>query len=234
MVAIAKSKGDRVTVIPWKMRVFTLDRAQEFNSQVLAYSHAVENFGPDFRWMACIASDEFLVPKSHDTLPACLSHLEAYRSISLPWHMFGRNGFETPPQGGTVDNFLRRHPDPMHPYEKVCNFKMIVDPCHVTTVAVHIFGTDGRLDSVNDAGFAATEKDRTRPEFYSAEHLQLNHYYTRSNADLQAKLERGQIVAMDDVAKHRERVLQKVKEVESEVVEDTVARDWFRKQKNPA
>ena len=35
------------------------------------------------------------------------------------------------------------------------------------------------------------ERDRGKPGFYSAEHLQLNHYYTRSEAELAAKIGRG-------------------------------------------
>jgi hypothetical protein len=33
--------------------------------------------------------------------------------------------------------------------------------------------------------------DREKPGFYSAAHLQLNHYYTRSEAELAAKIGRG-------------------------------------------
>ena len=51
--------------------------------------------------------------------------------------------------------------------------------------------TDGGGTTCNDRGEAATEAERARPGFYSADHLQLNHYYTRSEAELAEKIGRG-------------------------------------------
>ena len=70
-------------------------------------------------------------------------------------------------------------------------FKVLVDPCRVTAVKVHSMETDGSFATVNDRGEGADEKGRERPEFYSADHLQLNHYYTRSESELAAKIGRG-------------------------------------------
>ena len=116
----------------------------------------------------------------------------AVRNISLPWHMFGRSGHATAPEGGLVRNYLMRAADPMSDIRGVRQFKCIVDPCHLTEVGVHSFAIDGR------------DRHRQRPRrggrrwtgggcrsFYSADHLQLNHYYTRSEAELAAKVGRG-------------------------------------------
>ncbi|ATG48187.1 hypothetical protein CEW89_11805 [Celeribacter ethanolicus] len=214
-----------VTVIPWHQKLRD-GAGAEIHNQVLAYAHAVANFGDQFRWMTFIDVDEFLVPKSAETLPECLAHLESEVNISLPWHMFGRNGFEEPPEGGIVANYTRRHPEPMSPLKGMCNFKMIVDPCHVTAMKVHSIETDGSGDSVNDKGVRASVGDRKKPGFYSADHIQLNHYYTRSNSELQAKIKRGSNMTQNE-ADHVRRVMRKVDQIEAESVEDLAAKRWF-------
>jgi len=215
-----------VTVIPWDQKLRDGITGAEIHNQVLAYAHAVRNFGAAYRWMSFIDVDEFLVPKSGDTLPDCLAHLEGETNISLPWHMFGRNGFEAAPEGGIIANYTRRHPDPMSPLKGMCNFKMIVDPCHVTAIKVHSVETDGSTASVNDTGMRAAAGDRKKPSFYSADHIQLNHYYTRSNAELQAKINRGSNMTQDE-ADHKRRVMRKVDQIEAESVEDLAAKRWF-------
>ncbi|WP_066704584.1 glycosyltransferase family 92 protein [Celeribacter ethanolicus] len=214
-----------VTVIPWHQKLRD-GAGAEIHNQVLAYAHAVANFGDQFRWMTFIDVDEFLVPKSAETLPECLAHLEGAANISLPWHMFGRNGFEEPPEGGIVANYTRRHPEPMSPLKGMCNFKMIVDPCHVTAMKVHSIETDGASESVNDRGEKASASDRKKPGFYSADHIQLNHYYTRSNSELQAKISRGSNMTQNE-ADHVRRVMRKVDQIEAESVEDLAAKRWF-------
>jgi hypothetical protein len=216
---------ENVTVIPWHQKLRDGSGA-EIHNQVLAYAHAVANFGDQFRWMSFIDVDEFLVPKSAETLPECLAHLEGAVNISLPWHMFGRNGFEEPPEGGIVANYTRRHPEPMSPLKGMCNFKMIVDPCRVTALRVHAIETDGSGVSVNDKGVRASVGDRKNPGFYSADHIQLNHYYTRSNSELQAKIKRGSNMTQNE-ADHVRRVMRKVDQIEAESVEDLAAKRWF-------
>ncbi|PTQ70208.1 glycosyltransferase family 92 protein [Celeribacter persicus] len=216
---------ENVSVIPWHQKLRD-GAGVEIHNQVLAYAHAVANFGDQFRWMSFIDVDEFLVPKSAETLPECLMHLEGEVNISLPWHMFGRNGFEEAPEGGIVANYTRRHPDPMSPLKGMCNFKMIVDPCHVTGLKVHSIETDGSAESVNDKGVRASASDRKKPGFYSADHIQLNHYYTRSNSELQAKIARGSNMTQNE-ADHMRRVMRKVDQIEAESVEDLVAKRWF-------
>lgn len=215
-----------VTTIPWDQKLRDGRTGAEFHNQVLAYAHAVRNFGAQYRWMSFIDVDEFLVPKSAATLPDCLAHLESERNISLPWHMFGRNGFKEAPEGGIIPNYTHRHPNPMSPLKGMCNFKMIVDPCHVTAMKVHSIETDGSTQSVNDRGEEASASDRKKPGFYSADHIQLNHYYTRSNAELQAKITRGSNMTQDD-ADHLRRVMRKVEQIEAESVEDLAAKRWF-------
>lgn len=96
----AAAPADASTVIPWRQPRFRTTFGREVHNQVLAYAHALMNFGPAFRWMAFIDVDEFLVPVVAQSIPQALEGLGDAAHISLPWHTFGRNGHEVPPEGG--------------------------------------------------------------------------------------------------------------------------------------
>jgi nitrite reductase/ring-hydroxylating ferredoxin subunit len=221
--------GDRVTVTPWHQKFRDARRGYELHNQVLAYAHATRNHGGSYRWMTYIDVDEFLVPKGQPDLNAALSHLDHCRSISLPWHMFGRAGHKTPPAGGVIPNYTRRNPNPMSAARGLRNFKMIVDPAHVTALKVHEIDVDGSSGTCNDRGQRFTIATRETAAFYSADHIQLNHYYTRSDAELQAKIARGPNLTTPD-ADHLRRVMRKVAAIEADEVEDRAALDWLSRQ----
>ena len=106
--------GDRVTVTPWQQKLHDAATGREIHNQVLAYAHAITNFGGTFRWMAAIDADEFLVPKTAASLDGALGHLGAeVGAVTLPWHNFGRNGHTVAPAGGVLENYTQRASDPM-------------------------------------------------------------------------------------------------------------------------
>lgn len=214
--------GDRLTVLPWNQMLKDAGSGREIHNQVLAYAHAMRNFGGRFRWMACIDADEFLVPKDADSLTGALAHLGDVPSVSLPWHNFGRNGHGIPPEGGVLANYTRRAADPMSGARGVTNFKTIVDATRVTALKVHSYEIDGQGVTWNDRGERASLKGRFERSFYSADHLQLNHYYTRSEEELAAKIARGsnQTVA---ARRHAARVRRNVANIEAAEVEDRSA-----------
>jgi hypothetical protein len=211
--------GGRLTVVPWDQK-FRSGRL-EVHNQVLAYAHATRNFGGAYRWLTYLDADEFLVPKGAG-LDEALAGLERVRNISLPWHMFGRSGHKERPAGGVLGNYTRRNPDPMSDAKGLKNFKMIVDPCHVTALKVHVIETDGRADTCNDQGQPGRES-------YSAERIQLNHYYTRSDAELRAKIARGPNLTTPD-ADHLRRVMRKVAAIEAGEVEDRSALEFLARK----
>lgn len=226
VAAILEAVPGQVTVIPWDQKLTDARTGSEIHNQVLAYAHATRNFGGAYRWMSYIDVDEFLVPKRATSLVEALAPLQSCAQISLPWHMFGRNGHAEPPAGGVVDSYTRRNPDPMSGAKGLRNFKMIVDPCRVTAIRVHTIETDGSGETCNDRGQRFSEAGRERPEFYSAEAIQLNHYYTRSDAELRAKIARGPNLTTPD-ADHLRRVMRKVANIEAGEIEDRSAPDFL-------
>jgi hypothetical protein len=218
--------GDRLTVLPWRQRLRDPRTGLELHNQVLAYAHAASNFGGAFRWMSFIDVDEFLVPKRAASLDAALAHLEACRNVSLPWHMFGHSGHAEPPEGGVVRNYVRRAADPMSDLRGVRAFKVVADPCHLTAVGVHAMETGGADRTCNDRGEEAALGDRDRPGFYSADHLQLNHYYARSEAELAAKIGRGPNL-VGKAGAYARKVHRTVANIERDTVEDRAALDYL-------
>ncbi len=215
-----------ITIIPWDQKFHFAPWNAEIHNQVLAYAHATCNFGGRFRWMTWIDIDEFLIPKQAPDLNGALEHLADQKMISLPWHMFGRSGHQVPPKGGVIPNYTRRNPSPMD--KNLLKFKVIADPCAVTACKVHWMEVAGLTDSSNDVGVMASLKGRNAPGFYSAEHIQLNHYYTRSDADIAEKLVRGPNVTTA-AADNLRRVMRKVAQIEAAEIEDTSAVHFVRR-----
>lgn len=218
--------AEALTIIPWNQVFRDARMGREIHNQALAYAHAARNFGSDLRWMAFIDIDEFLVPRRARSLPEALAGLGACRSIALPWHMFGRSGHVEPPEGGVVANYLRRAADPMSEGRGIRAFKYIVDPCALTAVRIHAMETDGSAAACNDRGESASEADRTRRGFYSTERIQLNHYYTRSESELAAKILRGPNLR-DKSGEYARKVRRTVANIEAEEVEDRAALDFL-------
>ena len=102
----------------------------------------------------------------------------------------------------------------------------------MTEVGVHGFAIDGRHEGVNDAGQPAAHADRTKRAFSSRVRLQLNHYYTRSNAELQAKIGRGSNKSVQ-ANKHIARVMRIVTAIEAETVEDRTAIAFLARSQPP-
>jgi Glycosyltransferase family 92 len=193
--------ADALTVTPWNQRLADAFRRAEVHNQVLAYAHAVQNFGAQYRWFATIDCDEFLVPRQHDDLGSALGQFSA-PVLALPWVNFGRCGHSEIPQGGVLENYLLRERDPLKPspHQRV---KCIFDPCAVSAVSVHMM--EGR--------------DGSKAIPVGLDVVQLNHYYTRSDAELRAKMARGPNVK-SRASKHEMRVMRRVEAIEADVVED--------------
>lgn len=86
--------------------------------------------------------------------------------------------------------------------------------------------TDGSSRTCNDRGEAAWPSERKKPGFYSADHVQLNHYYTRSEAELAAKIARGPNLR-SKALEYERKVRRTVENIEADEVEDRAALDYL-------
>lgn len=216
-----------ICLIPWAGRMVDTSTENILNSQAIAFAHSILNFGADFRWMAFIDVDEFLLPKQTATVEEALTAAGGFPNISLPWHMFGSDGHIRKPSNGVLRNYTRRASNPLSDLKNVRNYKCIVDPASVTEVSIHQFSTKehGEL-TANDAGFVTSRKGRKKSNFYSAANLQLNHYYGKSREELERKLARGP-ASPASRARYEERVRSAVANIESDLVEDRAMIDFL-------
>lgn len=217
-----------LTVVPWSMHMTYGHDGRVMNGQVIAFAHAISNFGGSFQRMAFIDVDEFLLPKSGGTLQEALLSWGDFPNISLPWHMFGHSGHEKRPSDPVTTAYTKRAHDPMKRHAHAMNFKCIVDPTEVTQVSVHHFHTRSNGDvTSNDSGVLASYRDRKRPEFYSAQNIQLNHYYSKSHDEFRLKIERGWSYDQS-TEKYAEKARSIRDHVESEQIEDLAMRKFVQ------
>ncbi len=218
-----------LTILPWRFGMRDVRMGLQLNRQVLAFAHAILNFGADFRWMAFIDVDEFVLPKTGRTIEEALVGAKGFPNISLPWHMFGTSGHKTRPAGPVTRNYTLRARDPISRLKNATNFKCIVDPCAVSEVSVHHFHTKEFGDrTANDSGRVFPLDKRKSPVFYSSDYLQLNHYYTRSEEEFRRKIERGG-VSPTVWEKRRTRLSIALENIEKDTVRDLFLMDFLEK-----
>lgn len=220
-VAVIKSFSSlHVTVIPWALDTSAHSPKMILPRQVLAYCHAISNFGSAFRWMGFIDIDEYLVPQTDTTLMACLDGLAGVTNISLPWVMFGHGGHDTQPGAPVPLAYTQRA---AHQTGKLLNFKCIIDPCDVNQVSTHKFETCTMgSKTANMQGAMTWNKTRNSGRFVTNEELQLNHYYLRSRAEMEQKMS-GPAVSGSEHSKRKAAILEKAHEIEANPVTDTLA-----------
>jgi hypothetical protein len=220
--ALNAGQGD-VTVVPWRLPARLVQPRATLHQQVLAYAHAICNFGSDVRWMALIDADEYLFPTSADTLEAVLEPLSSFTNVSLPWSMFGVRsgaaGLAVPLWACTLRARV--------PRGILLNFKCIVDPCDVVRVSVHKFWTATMgPDSVNAAGVRAHYKRRGTPAFLAAEAIRLNHYCPVTEEDVSSKLNKG-AVSGTSITGRSKLLRERAAAIVMDTVEDRVAIDFL-------
>lgn len=209
-----------IRIIPWVLDTSAHKPKMVLPRQILAYCHAISNFGGNYRWMAFIDIDEYLVPETERTIADCLASLDGFSNISLPWVMFGHSGHEVPP---TIPVPLAYTMRATQQSGALLNFKCIVDPCDVRQVSTHKFETNGMgSKSSNATGDIMYNKARMSPAFITSAGLQLNHYYLRSRLEMQQKIA-GSAVSGTDHEKRKNSILEKAVLIEKDLVTDKSA-----------
>lgn len=174
-----------VEIIPWP------HFAPDYNTQALAYNHALSHFGPKTRWMAFFDLDEFLFSPTFKPLNEVLRDYEDIPALCVYWAMFGTSGHSDPVDGSLIEHFTKRAPLPKGLVKDpvLANYKSIVQPHLVLrNRGAHNF----IVDTEGTSGFAEnrTKIWRKAPRQVTAERLRINHYYTKSLAEWLARFGR--------------------------------------------
>jgi len=148
-------------------------------AQGRAYEDCLRRHRDDARWIAFIDVDEFLFSPSGNPLPDVLQEFDMHPGVVVSRRTYGTNGFENPPDGLVIENYLTRAADD-HPGNRWV--KSIVNPRSTEGWgSAHHFRLRGR--PVGEDG---------RPVDYllrepTVDLLRINHYYAKSVAEYRYK-----------------------------------------------
>lgn len=188
---VLKKYRDRglVTVIPW------CNFSQALHPQKAANAHAIANFCTQYRWVAFFDVDEFLFSPTSETLVAALENVGDGMCVSIPWQNFGPNGHVSKPDGLVIENYTEKGTFPPVPGQRsLLRYKSILDPTKVVAAGTHCFHfIDAGPVLINERGQTMRPHQFEDTRFAVSEHFQLNHYFTRSEQELDQKRQKGRV-----------------------------------------
>ncbi len=145
-----------------------------FPGQMQAYDHCMSGDGAESRWIAFIDLDEFLFSPTGAPVPDVLREFEHLPGVGVPWAVFGPSGHKTRPSGPVIENYTSRSKAP----RTIAWFKSIVDPRRTFRArGPHVLVYKEREDFPGPV-----------PQFVPFDVLRINHYWTKSEAELWRKL----------------------------------------------
>jgi cytochrome c-type biogenesis protein CcmH/NrfG len=153
--------------------------------QLYSYDHCLQTFGANTFWLGFIDTDEFLVPKTTLDLKELLKDYESYGGLAISTFFFGSNSHKTRPEVGQIAAYTRRTHKTFKENEWV---KSIIQPKLVMMPnSPHDFIYKENAWCVNES-FLRVDGQRF-PN--CTELIQLNHYFCRSEQEIDQKLSRG-------------------------------------------
>ena len=176
--------------------------------QIPAYDHCLRHHGRDSRWLAFLDIDEFMFSPEVDDFRVLLRDYEAHPGLAMTWVEFGASGHRIPPPGYVTHNYLRRaragftiafpqmlrRPglDPAvlaNYYPQSAHVKMAIDPSRaLRCLNAHRFEFAGGAPAVTETGLPMRTNWSDQP---SITRTRINHYWSKSLAEFEAKLARG-------------------------------------------
>jgi Glycosyltransferase family 92 len=181
-------EGQREMLAPYVADgIVDLHEWPTFPPQVSAHNNCIELHRDDARWIAFIDTDEFLFAPDGRALPEVLADYEKWPGVGVGRVFYGPSGHRLKPDGLVIESYLRKLPD----HRASTAVKSIVDPTRTGASA-----TPHSFDHPN--GFIVDERHRPiedplwpqMPSF-SVERLRINHYWTKSEEELEEKFGRA-------------------------------------------
>lgn len=156
--------------------------------QKSAYMTALKVFGREFEWMAFFDVDEFFTLEKQFKLKNILSSFQKFNGIGVNWAIFGSSNHKSRPPGLTIEHYIKRSESTFGPNRHV---KSIIRPeAAKEFINGHTFEIDG--DYCDLAGNILQWESygiiKTDPDYSVGK---LNHYFTKSWEEWNAKISRG-------------------------------------------
>ncbi|MGQ0502019.1 MAG: glycosyltransferase family 2 protein [Panacagrimonas sp.] len=173
----------------------TLHQVEGEFGQLRAYRHFVDTYRHHARWVAFLDADEYLVPTEGDSVLPVIEQLESAgaAAIAVNWLIFGSNGHQQRPAGTCIESFTRRAPDPFRDHRfiksiyRVSAIVRYLNPHHSRVMGRYLHANGKAVHPVNG-----------RIALQASAPLCINHYHTKSRAQMIAKHARGRPLAADD------------------------------------
>lgn len=149
-----------------------------------ANNHALRCFGGTCQWLAYLDLDEFLVPHGEQGVPDLLASLPDADQVLVARREFCFSGHRERPEGLVTEAYQQASEDVPRVAGSNVLAKPIVRPERVVRVGVHAAVTVSGA-TIDVAGRRVPEAKPLADPVYAP--LQVNHYYTRSWAEFEAK-----------------------------------------------
>lgn len=177
--------------------------------QMPAYQHCLQNYGHTTKWLGFVDCDEFIVPKTAESVPEILKDYEDAGGFAANWLFFGSGGLQTRPEGLVTENFIWASEKDWCLNNHV---KSIVQPAKTATTGdPHWFNYKHPYYAVNEErnrvshGIVFKCKDcwtPGAPETHTcgdvrASKLQVHHYYTKSFEEFMIRYHGGSCYVPD-------------------------------------
>jgi glycosyltransferase involved in cell wall biosynthesis len=153
------------------------------DAQQEAYEDCLAATAGLFDWLAFIDADELIIPRQGDVRDLLERH-SAAPAIMINWAIFGTSGHATRPPGLMAETFRYRATYD-HPSCRIV--KQIVRSSTVVGLVYKCIA-EVRGDMIRPSGVVVTRDNLRIPEHSVA---QLNHYWTKSRAEWDARRQRG-------------------------------------------
>jgi len=165
--------------------------------QVRAYAHFCKHYKQETKWVAVFDIDEFVLPHKHGSFREFLLDYDQCDGIGINWVMFGDGHHKTRPEGSVIENYLYRQAKQHRNIKSVLKSKSLVgffDNPHVATVREGSVYVDAHMNAITSA-----DNDN-----YTTDIIQLNHYFTKSEAEWKKKIYRKRADSGTPRAEHPE------------------------------
>ena len=150
-----------------------------------ANNHVVRFFGATTEWLAYVDIDEFLVPEQDEQIGEIMRRFGDAEQVLVSRREFCYGGHRTPPAGLVTEAYREYSVNVPRVGTSEILAKPIIRPAGTVRVGIHNATTvHGR--TVNTAG-RPTSEEATVIEDPSYANLQMNHYFTKSWQEFQAK-----------------------------------------------
>jgi hypothetical protein len=159
----------------------------ERKPQWLAYEDGLRRLQGRADWVALIDLDEFFVLPRHDTIQAFLAEYGHLEAIAVNWKMFGTSGHQRREPGLVIERFTRCAPGTFGGNRSIKTLARLdaieiprVHTCHFREGVTYRTVTGEEIPE--GAG---------RSREVSHDVIRLNHYFTRSREEWEAKVHKG-------------------------------------------